>query len=78
MKRERVITIRVNEELYQKTLETIEKKTVEREKNGRKTYWNVCYGFGHNRKGKFTLADLMEHAMKEFLQVSEESQYRLR
>ena len=76
MKRNKIITVRVDQKLYLRTLDMIEKKTVKRERNGKKTYWNTCYGYTKNRRGKFTVADLLEAAMEQFLKIYEENDRR--
>ena len=70
MKRDKVITLRVNEELYNKVKELIDLSTYCYETAKTKRYYNRLNGKYCNFGGffhKFSLADLLEIAMKEFI-----------
>ena len=70
MKRDKVITLRVNEELYNKVKEIIDLNTECYETWKTKRYYNRLSGKYKNFDRfycKFSLADLLEIAMKEFI-----------
>lgn len=73
MKRNKVITLRVNEELYNKVKEIIDLNTECYETWKTKRYYNRLSGKYKNYDRfyrKFSLADLLEIAMEEFINDS--------
>lgn len=70
MRRDKIITLRVNSELYHKVKELIDLNTYCYETVKTKHYYNRLNGkyLNFNRFfHKFSLADLLEIAMKEFI-----------
>ena len=73
MKRDKIISIRVNEELYNKVTKIINESTTSftvRYRNSKKNIYeyngkeiNGCFG-------KFTIADLVENAFNDFIEKS--------
>ena len=66
MKRDKVISVRVNSDLYDRVQKSIESKTL--------VYWcwkSNYYEYRDGKRmyfrGKFTIADLMEEKFKEYL-----------
>lgn len=69
MARDKLISVRVDSSLYNKVNKLIEENTTQRDYFRSKVYWNHLpgkYGNG-NYWHKFSIADLLEIAMEEFI-----------
>lgn len=70
VKRDRIITLRVNGKLYQRVLEIIENNTRTYETRATKSSFNELkgkYSAGFKYYRKFSVGDLLEIAMNEFI-----------
>lgn len=71
MRRNKIITIRVNEELYNNVQRIINEKTIQytiNYRNSRKTLYEYKGKENKMSIGKFSVSDLIENAFKEFIE----------
>lgn len=72
MKRDKIISVRVNEELYNEVQKIISERTQSFTVYYRNTTKNIYEYHGAESKspfGKFTVADIIENAFKEFIKT---------
>lgn len=75
MSRDKLISVRVDSSLYNKVNKLIEENTTRRDYIRSRVYWNKLPGkySGYDYWHKFSVADLLEIAMNEFIKdVSKE------